>query len=117
MFNKKNNFVVHYGGEKKGFSRKTWFIIGCVAGVIALAVALILLIPKFTKNGDNNEGIQNNNQTPNAEPQVESIYVSATPDKTVYYVGDTPNYSGLVIGVSHVGDKVQRSPMMKPTVS
>lgn len=105
MLNNKKNFVVHYGDEKKGISRKTWIIIGCVAGVIALTVTLILLIPKFTQNGDNNnESNQNNAQTPNAEPPVDGINISAPPSKTVYYVGDTPNYSGLKIGVEQVGD-------------
>ncbi len=104
MFNKKNNFVVHHEHERRELSRKTWIIIGCVAGVIALAVALILLIPRIGNNGDNNQNEGNqNNPTQNAEPSVSGIYVSATPNKTAYYVGDTPNYSGLKIGVSQVG--------------
>ena len=105
MFNKKNNFVVHHEHERTGLSRKTWIIIACVAGVIVLAVALILLIPRIGNNaGDNtqNEGDQNT-PTQNAEPPVLGIYVSATPDKTVYYVGDTPNYAGLKIGVEQFG--------------
>lgn len=104
MFNKKSNFVVHHNHEGGGISRKTWIIIGCVAGAIALAVALILLIPRIGNSGDNNpnEGNQNN-PTQNTEPPVLGIYVSATPDKTVYYVGDTPNYAGLKIGVEQFG--------------
>lgn len=106
MLHNKKNFVVHHDNQGGGISRKTWIIIGCVFAAIALVVALVLLIPKFAKNGENNnEGNQNNNQTPNAEPKVAGIYVSETPDKMVYYVGDTPNYSGLVIGVSQVADK------------
>ncbi len=106
MFNNKKNFVVHHGDEKKGISPKVWIIIGCVVGIIALVVALVLLLPKFTQNGDNdNKGNQNNAQTPNAEPPVDGINISVPPSKTVYYVGDTPNYSGLKIGVEQVGDK------------
>ena len=108
MLNKKNNFVVHYGQEKKGLSRKTWIIIGSVAaGVIVLAVALILLIPLFKKGGDEQgENDPNaNNPITNQVPETSGIYVSATPNKRVYYVGDTPNYAGLIIGVEQKGDK------------
>ena len=106
MFNKKNNFVVHYGQEKKGLSRKTWIIIGSVAaGVILLVVALILLIPLFKKGGDE-QGEKDpnaNNPITNQEPATSSIYISTPPTKTVYFVGDTPDYSGLEVGVSQKG--------------
>lgn len=105
MFNKKNNFVLHHEHERKGLSRKAWIIIGCAVGVIALVVALVLLVPKFLQNGNNGEENQNNTPVTNTEPPVSGIYVSETPTKTVYYVGDTPNYSGLVIGVKRTGDK------------
>ena len=107
MLNKKNNFVIHYGQEKKGFSRKTWIIIGSVvAGIIVLAVALILLISRIGKNGDNNQDEGNQNSpTQNAELPASGINLSSPPSKTVYYVGDTPNYSGLKIGVEQVGAK------------
>lgn len=103
MFNKKSNFVVHHNHEGGGISRKTWIIIGCVAGAIALVVALVLLLPKLIQKGNNNEENQDNTPIVNAEPPIAGIYISATPDKTVYYVGDPVNYAGLTVGVEQVG--------------
>ena len=105
MFNKKNNFVVHYEHERKGPSRKTWIIIGSVAaGVIVLVVALVLLIPLFQKAGNNGLLGGNNGNPSNQEFIASEISIVTPPNKTVYFVGDTPNYAGLKVGVARLGD-------------
>lgn len=54
-------------------------------------------------NGDNNVTDENDKETDNSEDnniingEITSFYISSTPNKTVYYVGDTVDYTGLCI--------------------
>lgn len=83
-------------------------VIGIVL-IIALIITCILLIP--TENNDDNIGNNggnisdgdDNHDDDNGEVDLEAdptqIYVATKPNKITYYVGETPNYSGLSIGV------------------
>lgn len=100
----------------KEIPRKTWIILGsCVAGVVAISVAVALLLPLFvgggvggifgvggSVGGDNSSDVTGEH----AAEDIRDVYVNTPPSKTRYSVGDSANYKGLVIGVMYYNDNV-----------
>ena len=85
-------------------------ILATVVGIVVV-IAIVVTVVLIGTNNENNGG-NTNDDTPNVgdnddedrgevdlEAEPTQIYVATVPNKTTYYVGETPNYSGLSIGV------------------
>ncbi|MBQ7326503.1 MAG: bacterial Ig-like domain-containing protein [Clostridia bacterium] len=84
-------------------------ILATVVGVlvvIAIVVTCVLVgTGNNNNNGDNGGNInngENNNEIPD---EVADFYISSSPTKTVYYVGDVADYSGLIVYIDGKGDE------------
>lgn len=88
----------------KEIPRKTWIILGsCVAGAVAISVAVALLLPLFVGGGADGGIFNGGNGGINpslGNPVIESIYVSSLPEKSVFYKNEPADFSGLAIGVN-----------------
>lgn len=86
-------------------------ILAAVVGIVVVIAVVVICILVGTNNTTNGEGTgddgssdvgdsgDENRGEVDLEAEPTQIYVATVPNKTVYYVGDTPNYSGLSIGV------------------
>ena len=75
--------------EKESKKIRIFIIVACAILVLALAVVGIILFVKYS----NNVAADGKN--------IDSVYISAYPKNTTYYIGDMkPDYSGLKIGIT-----------------
>ena len=87
-------------------------IIAAVVGVV-LVVAIVIVCILLTRNtgssgigGTNNGGNINNGENNIEIPdEVADFYISSSPTKTVYYVGDVADYSGLIVYIDGKSDE------------
>ena len=123
MFVKIKNFFIMLGYKLKRFSLWKWFgnltrkqrilISSITIGAIALIVAAIVLFVTLSGgssgggsgagsgSGSGGEGGGSGGAV-SAVEQITGIYISAEPYDLSYYVGDSADWRGLVIGVSGV---------------
>lgn len=95
------SFLKNLTKQQKGI------ILAAVVGIVLVIAIVITCVALGTNNntsGGGNDGVIEGDDDKNPgdvdlEADPTKIYVVSKPDKTVYYVGDTPNYSGLSIGV------------------
>ena len=98
-------------------------ILAAVVGVILVVAIVITCIALTTSNGNTNEngnnitpgvnGSEDNNSNEEENgvtvpEQITEFYISSIPNKKVYYVGDSADYSGLTVQVRGV-DGVSRT--------
>nr|MBE6544553.1 hypothetical protein [Oscillospiraceae bacterium] len=79
--------------------------------IIAIAVAVVVIIISVVcicvatsgnTNGNSNSGGDNNQGDTNSgdeNHEIINMYISATPNRSTYYVGDTADYSGLKLAI------------------
>lgn len=92
MYRNQKNHIIHMG-ESKGLTKKHWILIITAIVVVALVVVAILVLPKlFSKEEENGENT--------VTPTVSGIVVREIPDKVRFYVGEDPDFRGLVIAVN-----------------
>lgn len=74
-----------------------------VVAVIAAVGILLAIVGNDNGSGGNNWGGGNNEDDITVgEENVTGIIISTAPYKNYYYVGDLPNYEGLVIGIQGI---------------
>lgn len=107
------SFFTNLTKQQKGI-----ILIAAVAVVLVIAIVITVVLVGanidsgndgtpggITSGGDNDDNGENNNGNEDNDGDIDDdanpvqIYVADMPTKTSYYVGDSANYSGLVIGV------------------
>lgn len=74
-------------------------ILSVVIGVVAIVAIVLICVALF--GGNNNEG--NYVGGVRLPSKIESISLSSAPDKTSYFVGEAPDYSGLSVFIDGKG--------------
>ena len=95
----------------KNLTKQQKGIILIAAVAVVLVIAIIVTCIALGANSNNNNGGNNNggnnigggnNQGGVASDDVETMYVSSMPTKEVYYVGEQPDYSGLIVCINTI---------------
>ena len=89
-------------------------ILAAIAAIVVIAIVVVCVLIGANSNS-NNGGNSNGNNDFNGESNsdnntqdgiesddIENMYVSTQPNKLVYYVGDLPDYSGLVVCINTI---------------
>ena len=93
-FNLDLSFLKNLTKQQKGI-----ILIAAVAVVLVIAI-VITCVALGTNNGTSNSGSGGNNASSGADANPESITtfsISASPTKSVYYVGEQPDFTGLTV--------------------
>ena len=91
------DFLKNLTKQQKGI------ILAAIVGVV-LVIAIVVTCIALGANNNNNSGNNGgSNGGSNSDDVVSEINIGALPTKLSYYVGDEPNYSGLVLSVVENG--------------
>ena len=89
----------------KNLTKQQKGIILIAAVAVVLVIAIVVTCIALGTNNNSNSGNNNgggNNQGGVSSENIDKIYVSAQPNKQVYYVGEQPDYSGLTVCIDTV---------------
>ena len=103
------SFLANLTKQQKGI-----ILIAAVALVlvIAIVVTVVLIgansgndtpVDQGTSDGGTNDGDEGSG-TPEVPDEVDKFYISSSVKKLVYYVGESPDYSGLVVYIDGLDD-------------
>ena len=87
-----NNFGE--GGGIKSISKRTWIIIAIVAAVVVIAAVAISVIVSVVKDKKLEAEIE---AAELHKLEIKEIQIARTPDKVVYYCGNTLDTTGLIV--------------------
>lgn len=91
-------------GFFKNLTKQQKGIILVAAVAIVLVVAIVITVVIIGTTGGNNNDVNNNGTTNNGggndDNIISNISIAAAPGKRAYYVGELPNYQGLVLEVN-----------------
>ena len=92
------SFLKNLTKQQKGI-----ILIAAVAVVLVIAIVVTCIaLGANSNNGGGNNNPGGNNQGGVGSDDVETMYISSQPTKQVYYVGEQPDYSGLIVCINTV---------------